>query len=354
VIASHGIAVISINAMGHGGGAGTTMTVALKDGRSMTFAAPGLGYDADGDGAIAQWEPQRVPRPHALLTTTGTIVQTAAQYLQLVRAIQGGVDVDGDGTPDLDGSRIYYYGHSLGSSFGMLAFPVEPAIRAAVFVVPPGTIVYNGTLSPGYRPRFGQTLATRSPSLLNEAYGVKALDGQAVATPHFNDNLPLRNQPPMVNTVPGAIAIQRVLDHVTWAAQIGSTIAAASLLRRTPLQGVPARPFIVQAARSDPASTNPAFSELVRAGDLADRVYFYRHDLNFGKAGVPPNSHLFMTSVGAPPDYSQVAFGAQHQIGTFFESDGAKVIHPAPAELWEAPIHLPLPEDLFLMPRPQR
>jgi len=67
--------------------------------------------------------------------------------------------------------------------------------------------------------------------------------------------------------------------------------------------------------------------------------------------GVPANSHLFMTSVGAPPDYSRVALGAQPQIATFFESDGATVLHPAPAELWEAPIRRPLPEDLFLMPR---
>jgi hypothetical protein len=60
-----------------------------------------------------------------------------------------------------------------------------------------------------------------------------------------------------------------------------------------------------------------------------------------------------MPQIGAPPAYSRVALGAQHQIGTFFESDGVSAIHPTPVELWEAPIRLPLPEDLFLMPRPR-
>jgi hypothetical protein len=34
--------------------------------------------------------------------------------LQLVRVIEVGMDVDGDTVPDLDPSRIYYFGQSLG------------------------------------------------------------------------------------------------------------------------------------------------------------------------------------------------------------------------------------------------
>jgi hypothetical protein len=353
VLASHGIAVISINAMGHGNGPRTTMTVGLAGGRSLTFSAPGNGYDADGNGAIDPWEPQRVARPLALLNTVGSLVQTTALHLQLVRGIQDGVDVDGDGTPDLDGARIYYFGHSLGSVHGMVTFAIEPAIRAAVFVVPAGTLIYNTMLSPSIRPGFGTTLALRSPPLLNPEQGISSLDGWDVAEPRFNENLPLRDRPPLVNTVAGALAIQRVADHMAWAAQIASTSAFAPLLRRMPLAGVPVRPFIIQAARSDSSSANPMTSELIRAGDVADRVAFYRHDLNFGKPGVPPTSHTFLPSVGAPPDYSRVAFGAQQQIAAFFESDGKSVIHPAPTELWEMPITKPLPEDLFLMRRPR-
>jgi hypothetical protein len=44
----------------------------------MTFAAPGLGRDADGDGTIATWEPQRVPRPlAALLDATSALNRDA-------------------------------------------------------------------------------------------------------------------------------------------------------------------------------------------------------------------------------------------------------------------------------------
>jgi hypothetical protein len=38
-------------------------------------------------------------------------------------------------------------------------------------------------------------------------------------------------------------------------------------------------------------------------------------------------------------------------LGTFFESDGVTVSHPEPADLWEVPIRLPLPENLFFLPR---
>jgi hypothetical protein len=68
---------------------------------------------------------------------------------------------------------------------------------------------------------------------------------------------------------------------------------------------------------------------------------------------VPANPHLFLSSVAAESNFSRVALGAQHQIGTFFESDGATVIHPTPTELWDASIASPLPEDLFYLPRPR-
>ena len=135
------------------------------------------------------------------------------------------------------------------------------------------------------------------------------------------------------------------------AAQPTNTVAFASLLRRAPLADAPARPFVVQAARSDTASVNPGTSELIRAGDFADRVLFYRHDFNFGLPGVPPTPHPYIFQVGAAPNFSRVAFGAQDQIGTFFETDGAQMTHPAPAALWEAPISGPLPEDTFFLPR---
>ena len=52
IAASRGIAVIAINAMGHGNGPLSTMALRLTDGTTVTVAAPGSGYDADGNGTI--------------------------------------------------------------------------------------------------------------------------------------------------------------------------------------------------------------------------------------------------------------------------------------------------------------
>ena len=108
---------------------------------------------------------------------------------------------------------------------------------------------------------------------------------------------------------------------------------------------------MLQAARSDQISVNPGTADLIRSGVFADRLLFYRHDLNFGNPGVFANPHPFLGQVSAVPALSDVAFGAQHQIATFFESDGAIVMHPSPVHLWEVPIPPPLPDDTFYLPR---
>ena len=74
-----------------------------------------------------------------------------------------------------------------------------------------------------------------------------------------------------------------------WAHQTANATAFAPLLRRTPPAGVPARPFVFQWARPDQVAINLSAGELVCAGQFVDRVTFYRHDLNFGNAGVPAN-----------------------------------------------------------------
>jgi hypothetical protein len=352
VFASQGFAVISLNNMGHGYGPLTTTTVTRTDGSSMTVSTPGSGYDADGNGTIEVWEPRFAPRPNALNATAGSALQSAASAVQLVRAIRAGVDIDSDGRRELDPARIYYVGQSYGAIYGMFAFVYEPAIRAGVFSVPPGTLAENRRLSPpaGARPLFAEALAARTPSLINEN-GLTSLDGVAVTGPHFNENLPLRDQPPVVTAVPGARAIRQVIDRVTWVEQLASSVAIAPFLRRLPPAGSSARPFILQFARSDRASPNPISMEILRAGRFADRAHFYRHDLNVGDPGLVNYPHTYLYTVQSPPNFARVALGAQHQIATFFASDGKTVIHPEPRELWESPIATPLPEDLYFLPR---
>ena len=52
-------------------------------------------------------------------------VQFAGKGHQVV-----GVDVNGDGISELDGTRIYYFGISYGGMYGPMLLAVEPSISA--------------------------------------------------------------------------------------------------------------------------------------------------------------------------------------------------------------------------------
>ena len=123
--------------------------------------------------------------------------------MQLVRQIQVGIDVDGDGTADLDANRIYYAGQSFGGIYGTMFMGVEGALKAGVPNVPGGSITEVARLG-GFRFLTALALATRQPPLLNLP------STPNVPVPfnfNFNENIPLRNQPALVNNVPGASAI---------------------------------------------------------------------------------------------------------------------------------------------------
>jgi hypothetical protein len=183
----------------------------------------------------------------------------------------------------------------------------------------------------------------------------------------FDENMPLRDgvplvvrladgterviQSPVINTVPGAMQIQEVFEHTEWVSQSGNPVAYAPHLRRSPLAGIAAKSVIYQFAKGDQIVPNPATTAILRAGALADRATFYRHDLAFAEnPQLPTNPHGFLTRLDIP-GFRAITRGAQQQIATFFATDGAAVIHPEPARFFEVPISLPLPEDLnYILP----
>jgi hypothetical protein len=113
-----------------------------------------------------------------------------------------------------------------------------------------------------------------------------------------------------------------------------------------PLPGVPARPVLIQFAKGDQNIPNPTSTALLRAGDLADRATFYRHDLAFAEnPQLPTNPHGFLVRIEIPA-FRAIALGAQEQIATFFATDGQVLIHPEPARFFETPLAGALPEDL--------
>src|SRR4029453_16272352 len=114
----------------------------------VTFPAGGRGVDRDGNGTIAADEGLLAAPPRDILEARDGLVQTAVDLMQLVRVIELGMDVDGDSTPDLDASRIYYVGQSQGGNYGALLLAVEPSVRVGTLTVPGSPRIDKYGLSP--------------------------------------------------------------------------------------------------------------------------------------------------------------------------------------------------------------
>jgi hypothetical protein len=333
-LAHSGIATIAINVVGHGGGALGSYTVLGPGATPVTLPAGGRGIDQNGNGTIDSTEGVNAAAPQTLIGNRDGLRQTVIDLMQLVRVLERGVDVDGDGGRDLGRTRIYYAGQSFGGIYGVQLLGLEREIRAGVPNVPGGPIIEIARLSPSFRPLVGISLISRVPSLYN-----------APPNPTFTsfvENKPLRNLPAVLDTVPGASAIQQFLDRSEWAQQAGNPAAYAPLI---------SRPVILQFARGDQTVPNPTTSAIIRAGDLASRTTLFRNDLAFQtNPAVPRNPHTFLTNV-ANPAVSAYALAAQAQIATFFASDGDSTIDPdGGAAVFETPMAGPPPEDLAFIP----
>jgi pimeloyl-ACP methyl ester carboxylesterase len=352
-LAAQRIATIAITVVGNDFGPLGTLTVNLNSGGSVTFPAGGRGRDQNGDGIITATEGRDAA---SIIRTRDAVRQTAIDLMQLVRVIEVGMDVDNDGSPDLDPFRIYYFGHSLGGSYGIALTVIEPRVRAAV-LASAGQSVESGRLSPVNRgPNFGPGFASRVPSLINSP-GITQLGGVPLLPPYFNENIPLRNQPPLINTVAGAMELQTVMDNREWVTMSGETAAYARHLRHDPLHGMPVKPVIFQFAKGDQTVPNPVMTAILRAGDLADRATYFRNDLAFAaNPALPKDPHVFPITMMSPAT-AEIARTAQQQIAVFFASDGLETIDPDGPEqrdgagrLFETPIVPPLPEELNFIP----
>jgi hypothetical protein len=330
-MAANGLATIAINVVGHGGGAAGTLTVNRTGLSPVTFPDGGRGIDQNGDGTIESTEGSSAVAP--LVGNRDGLRQTVVDIMQLIRLIKTG------GIAGLSTSRIYYAGQSFGGIYGGILLGVEPDIRAGVLNVPGGPIIEIARLSPSFRALVSAGLCLRTPSLINGGPGgfPGLCGGQG-----FTENIPLRNQPLLVDTVAGASAIQKNIDDTEWTSQSGNPNAYAPHIRMSPLAG-DGIPVIIQFAKGDRTVPNPTATALIRAGDLGDRATFFRQDLNppgFGAA----NPHTFLTFGVGLAQGAQ----AQTQMAIFLASDGATTVDPdgAAGPLFEVPIAGPLPETL--------
>jgi hypothetical protein len=317
-------------------------------GGPVTFLTGGRGRDQNGDHVIENREGISAVGPRTIIDDRDGFRQSVVDFMQLVREIQGGMDVDGDGTPDLDASRISVSGVSLGALIATDFLAVEPDVGAGALTVPGGPRTTR-RLTPGGRGGYGEVLAARTPSLLSPP-GLTSVGGLPVPGPFFNENLPLRDQPPLVNTVPGAMAIQEYFENAEWALQAANPVAYAAHLRKDPLPGVPAKSVLVLFAKGDRTVPNPATTALLRAGDLRDRAVYFRTDLaRLAVPALPADPHTFFANQ-ATAAARPILLAAQQQIGIFLASGGMVITQPEPEAWFETPIAGPLPEDLNYIP----
>ena len=332
-LARAGIASIAINVVGHGFGPAGTYVVTTPTG-TVTLNAGGRAIDQNGNGAFDSTEGVNAAAPQTLISNRDGLRQTVVDIMQLVRQLQAGVDVDGDGASDLSRSRLYYGGQSFGGIYGTQLLGVEPALRAGLVNVPGGPIIEIARLSPTFRPLVGIPLFTRIPSIYNAVPNASFTN--------FNENIPLRNLPLLVDTVPGASAIQQVIDWNEWAQQAANPAAYAPHLTS---------PIIVQFARGDQTVPNPTTSAIIRAGGLALRTTVFRNDLAFAaNPAVPKNPHGFITNIASASAGAYALMG-QNQMATFFATDGASTIDPdtAAGPFFETPTST-VWEDLAYIP----
>lgn len=101
VFAAHGIATLSINVVGHGGGPLGTLSVLRPGMEPVVISAGGRGIDQDGNGSIDSTEGVNAAPPRTAIGSRDGLRQTVADLMQLVRQVEVGMDVDGDGSADL-------------------------------------------------------------------------------------------------------------------------------------------------------------------------------------------------------------------------------------------------------------
>jgi hypothetical protein len=284
--------------------------------------------------------------PDAIVFARDALRQTAIDLLQLVREIQVGIDVDEDGVPELDAARIYYLGNSLGGMYGTPFVALEPAVRAGVLGAVAGPIIDIARLNIAgpFRAFAGQLLAPpRMPLLVNLPPGPNDPINAANTLYPFDENLPPRNQLPVVNQVLGASAIQDEIERVEWAGELSDPVAYARHLRRAPLAGVPARPVLFTFCQGDPVVANTTTANVLRAGDLADRTIFFRGLDAYGGDPVALANDLHEFLVRLTPAGIGYALAAQESVATFLASDGQVTLDPDGAgPLFETPIASPI------------
>jgi hypothetical protein len=345
--AAAGIATIATNPLGHGYGPTSRITVAGPGGAS--FLSYGRGVDLDGDGMIGNSEGSQPaksvtltngevtaeePSPNALHGLRGGLIQTTVDNMALVRAVEAGISVPSctlSPGATLKKEDVKYYGLSFGGIYGTMLMGTDPHVQSGLLNVPGGPIVDIARLS-GFRPLLADTLRVSKPTLLNGGPGLHG----------FTESIPDPHDPPITDPAAGAVDLQRYLAAATWYGRPGGPETYAPLIRKDPRNGE--KNVLYQVAFGDHTVPNVTSGNIVRAGELFDRVTYYRNDRT---PTARTNPHGFL----ADP----ALFGrqlAEVQLTAFLKT-GQMVDPDGPGSVFEVPIAAPDNLQCLHYPNPQ-
>lgn len=302
--------VMSIDAVGHGFGPASQLRFELMDGSTLNVPTAGRGRDLDGDGRIESAEGCVLLSPANPDFISTCLRETALDYQKLVREIQSGVDLDGDGISDLDPNQIQYLGQSLGAMYGTILMAIEPGIDSAVLNVGGGTAIDTSRYSTVLRPVLQQFMAATYPQFAD-----------------LPDPFLERFQPVKILVNPRSGPYLEVLDRLAILEADAAPASFAPFLKQATLYGNPIKRVLFQYALGDQFVPNPANGQLIRAAYEYDLVSLYRHDLARSAAPtLPENPHAYMAAFAQlDPPSLLIALATLTQASEFLASGKREV-----------------------------
>ena len=315
-LAKNGFATLAFEMTGHGYGPGSVVNLTDTQGAVTTVPTP---------GRAVQFKPTIGPTDGCIVPGAVAVRdcgrQTAVDLFALVKTIQQSPGLN------LDPTRIYYVGQSFGATYGTLFHAVEPNIRAGVLNGAGGTSVDIARLAITARPLGVQYLASISPLLFN-----------ALPPTYFNDNYVFRDTAPVVNSVPGAMAIQAAFEAADWLGMLGDPLSYAPHLQSTNrLANVSAKATLFEFGQGDLEVPNPTELAVVSAAGAGSSAWLFL----FGQAAaaepvlfgittpdvaplpILPHRILANPTVFDFPAETSLALTEQQQVAAYFQSNGA-------------------------------
>ncbi len=329
-----GIATIALDPLGHGYGPHSTITVNHGSPTEVSFRSFGRGRDLDGDGKIIDDEGVQPtdhkvykdgklvadrPSHKMLVGLRDGLIQTTADVMALVRAVEGGVTVPTEaGDLALSPKNIEYYGLSFGAIYGTMFMATDPHVKVG-FLNSGGGPIIDIARESGFRGLFADTLKVAHPNLLN---GGPGLDG-------FTESLPDPTDHAIGDPARGSFRLRQTISDANWLERSGSPEALAPLLRRHPRYGAKTVEYLN--AYGDATVPNIELGNIMRAGHLLRHLTYYRNDKT-PTSGTDPHGFLADPTLAGRE-------GAEQQLATFLASQGQTVIDPDGAgPVFEVPI----------------